>query len=177
MTQPGQGGRGINPMLAHLISKYDMDSGDFRPLFYSVEVVVPIGLQGIGRGSVSINNQPFIWLRTAHSIVGDVSNPAVSNLWNDGQYDVNFRDDEAVYQRDFALASLVFGGYGSAQGGQQGGYPIDMPYPIPFAGNRTVSFEVRNRVLRAPADASQTFTVQFVMHGIGSWGKPRQRQV
>ena len=164
-----QQGQGLPPLL----NQFDIDPGDWRPLYYPVEIEVGVAAGAIGRNSVSINNMPFIWTRTTHAIVGDVANPAVSNLWNDGQYDVNFRDEQSVYMRDFAPANLVFGGFGPSQGGQQGGYPIDMPYPIAFSGNATVSFEVRNRVLRAPTDQSETFKVVFVMHGISSWGKAR----
>lgn len=164
-------GQGIAPLL----NKFDIDPGDWRPLYYPVEIEVGVAAGAIGRNSVSVNNMPYIWVRTTHGIKGDVADPETSNLWNDGQYDVNFRDEESVYQRDWAPANLVFGGYGPAQGGQQGGYLIDMPYPIAFSGNRTVTFEVRNSILRAPTDQSTTFKVVFVMHGISSWGKARSR--
>jgi len=164
-------GKGLSPLLG----KFDLDPGNWRPLFYPVEIAVPVAAGGIAAGSVSINNMPYIWTRTTHKIVGDTADTSTSNLFQDGQYDVNFRDEQSVYQRDFAPADLVFGGYGAGDGGQAGGFVIDMPYPIAFAGNATVTFEVRNRVLRAPADLSTTFTVVFVLHGISSWGKARSR--
>lgn len=158
-------GEHMNPLLG----KFDLDPGKWRPLFYPIYVDVPVTAGRIGRASVTINNQPYIWTDTTHKIVGDTADPATSGLYQDGQYSVAFKDEQANYQKDFMPADLAFGSQGSTN---NSGFIIALPYPIPFPGNKTITFEVLNDVTRVLAGdpAPTTFKVAFLMHGVANWG-------
>lgn len=163
---PGQG-------LHHLLGRFDLDPGNWRPLWYPVEVLVPVISGEIGINSIAVNNMPYIWTGVTHKIIGDTADPTTSNLFQDGMYDVKFSDEQTVYQRNWCPADLIFGAAGAGAGGQSGGFVQNMPYPIAFSGNVQITWEVRNRITRTILDDPEFFTVAFVMHGISSWGKAR----
>lgn len=170
---PGHSGSGLpGQKLHHLLGRFDLDPGDWRPLWYPVEILVPVGAGGIGTNSLSIVNMPYIWTGVAHKIIGNTADPETSGLYQDGMYDIKFADEQTAYQRDFCASDLMFGAAGAGAGGQSGGFVQNMPYPIGFAGNVTLTFDIRNRVARVVGQEDY-FTVQIVLHGISSWGKAR----
>lgn len=156
-------GQGMNP----LVGKFDLDPGKWRPLYYPCYVDVPVAEGEIGRNSISLNNQPFIWIRVAHKIIGNTAKPDVSGLYQDGQYSVAFKDEQSNYQQDYMPADLAFGTWG---GPNTSGFVADLPYPIPFAGNKTITFEVRNDVLRNLIPTASTYKVCFLLAGVANWG-------
>lgn len=155
-------GRQSSPMgFGDLLSKFDVDPGPWRPLYYPVEISVPVGDGGLGRGSVTLNNQPFIWTQLAHQIIGATMD-SQSGLYQDGMYTIEFKDEQSVYQKDPVMAELIAGSVRS-------GYQQLLPLPIPFAGQRTISFTIQNRVARTVGEATH-FTVALCVIGFANWG-------
>lgn len=154
-----------NPFVnSPLIGKFDMDPGAWRPLYYGVEISVPVVADGVARGSITINNQPYILTRIQAKIVGDTGDSDTSGLREDGQYDILFRDEQSSYQNQSIAANLMWGWVAS-------GYVMELPYPLPFAGSKTLSFEVTNRVARTLTPTADYYTLQICIHGIAFWGK------
>jgi hypothetical protein len=157
-------GQSPNPALIGLMGKFDQDPGRYRPLYYGVEITVPTAVGGVGRGSISLNNQPFIWTRGGHQIVGDTADPSTTGLYQDGQYLIAFKDEQSNYQNQAIPAELLFGSVRS-------GYIVELAFPIAFAGNKTITFEITNRTNRALVPQADTYQVYIAMHGIADWGK------
>lgn len=155
-----------NPLLGH----FDRDPGRWRPMYYGVQISVGVDDGQIGRGSISLNNQPYILTRISSKIVGDTADPSTSGLYQDGQYDVVWKDEQSNYQKGSIPADLMWGSYGSADGGNGGGFFMNLPYVLPYAGNKTLSFEIENRVPRTLVPEAEYFTVAICVAGIADWG-------
>lgn len=166
MRKPGEGPHPIigNP----LFGRYDQDPGRYRPQFYHVEVSVPVGLNGVGRGSINIQNEPFAMTRITHKIVGDVDVPSTSGLYQNAMYDVEWKDEQRTYTDGPIPADLMFGWNTT-------GYVLEMPFPIGFPGNKTLSFIVTNRILRVLDPVADYFNVSIVLHGVCDMGPPQGR--
>lgn len=157
-----------------VLSKYDMDPGRWRPLFYPVTVSVPVAVGGIGRASLQLNNQPYVFTRITHQISGPTADPDTSGLFQDGQYKISFKDEISNYQKDYVMAESIGGSVRS-------GFVTNLPFPLPFAGNKSLTFEVQNMVARVLASEDEFFNVEITMHGVADWGKsmpsfPAQRR-
>ena len=147
-----------------LLSRFDKDPGRWRPMYYPLEVSVPIANIAFGEGSININNQPYIWKRTIHGVIGQLdytTDFSGSGLKDDGMYTIEFKDEQSNYQQIAGRADLMFG---SRE------YWLDMPFPIPYAGNRTLTFRITNRYTRLFVPAASFFIVSVVMHGFADWG-------
>lgn len=158
---PGQGPN--EWMGSPLFGRYDKDPGRFRPQFYHVEIDVPVAAGGVGRGSININNEPFCMTRITHKIVGATADPSTTGLYQDGQYDIEWKDEQRNYVDGSMAADLMFGWNSS-------GYILDLPFPIPFAGNKTLSFTITNRVTRVIVPTADNFPIQIVCTGIADLG-------
>lgn len=154
-----------------LFGLYDRDPGPWRPMHYGVKISVGVNAGQTGRGSISLNNQPFILSRITHKIVGLTATPSASGLYNDGQYDMEFKDEQSVYQKGDIPADLMFGNYGSADAGNGGGFLMNMPYPLPYPGNKTLSFVITNAVDRTLDPVASDFVVAICASGIMYWGE------
>lgn len=155
----------------HLLGRFDYDPGRWRPLYYGVKISVGTAINANGIGSIPLNNQPYILTRVMHKIVGETADPATTGLYQDGQYDVALRDEQSNYQNGFIGADLMYGSIGIDNGsGGGGGFVMDLTYPLPFAGSKTITWEVINRVPRTLASAAETFTVEICLHGLADWG-------
>lgn len=146
-----------------LLGRFDLDPARWKPLFYGVEVSVPVGLGGRGIASISLNAQPYILTRLSAKIIGETADPSTTGLYQDGQYDIVFRDEQSNYQSGPIPGDLMWGGVNT-------GYALDLPFPIPYAGNKSITFEITNRVARVLASAAEYFTVGISMHGVADWG-------
>lgn len=153
-----------------LLGLFDRDPGRWRPMFYGVKISVGVAAGDVGRGSIGLNNQPYIMTRITHKIVGDTADPSTSGLYQDGQYDMIWKDEQSNYQKGSIAADLMFGSYGSAAGGDGGGFLMNLPYPLPYAGNKTLSFEVENLVTRTLVPTASYFKVEICVAGITDWG-------
>jgi len=163
MNQPLPGQK-PHPLLG-LMGRFDADPGRYRPMYYGVEISVPVTTGGVGRGSITINNQPYIMTRITHKIVGRTAD-SQSGLFQDGQYDLEFKDEQTNYQNMPLPADIMFGSVAT-------GYLIELPYPIPFAGNKTLSFNITNRVARALSPQQDHFPISVVVHGVMDMGELR----
>lgn len=146
-----------------LLGRFDLDPGRWRPYFYGVEIEVGVSDGAIGRGSINLNNQPFILTRLAHQIIGATADPSVSGLYQDGQYSLAWKDDQSVYQKQPVMANCLCGSIES-------GFSYELPYPLPYAGSKTLTFEIQNRVTRVIAGQRESFIVAVYLHGIADWG-------
>ncbi len=153
----------------HLMGKFDYDPGRWRPLYYGVKISVPVGINQVGQGTIQLNNQPYIMTRIMHKIVGETADPATTGLYQDGQYDVALKDEQSNYQNDDIAADLMYGAVGGFNGN---GFVMDLTYPLPFAGSKSISWRVVNRVARVLASAEPYFTVELCLHGLSDWGDP-----
>ena len=102
--------------------------------------------------------------RITAKIVGNTGDPSTSGLYQDGQYDIEWKDEQSSYVDGPIAADLMWGSVES-------GYVMELPFPIPFAGSKTLSFVVTNRVARVLVPEATTFEVQIALHGIGDWGE------
>lgn len=157
-VQPNMG-EGISP----LIGRWDLDPGRWRPMWYGLEVELGINQNDWVEGSVTLNAQPFTLIRIQSKIIGDSGSNEFAPYYQDGMYDVMFRDEQSNYQNRPIPVDLMWGGASVY-------FIIDLPFPIPFAGNKTITFRVINRINRAPAGQRETVTVGFALHGVSDWG-------
>lgn len=153
--------------LIGLMGRFDVDPGEYRPLSYGVTVTVGVAAGDVGRGSININNEPWIMTSVTHQIIGPTADPATSGLYQDGQYAIEYRDEQTVYQNQPIPADIMFGSVRS-------GFIKELPYPIPFAGAKTLSFNVVNLVTRTLL-VGLTFDVAIAIHGVVDKGTLRQR--
>lgn len=161
----------MDEKLKQMLSRYDQDPGAWRPLFYGLDIDVGLKVGAINQGSVNLNNQPYILTRITHQIIGDYyveTDPMVMYpmwLFNDGQYSIEWKDEQSNYTNTMIPADLMFGtvrGYG----GQR-----DLPFPIPFAGNKTITFRVMNLRTRTPTiPLLKYFRVSVCLCGVADWG-------
>jgi hypothetical protein len=151
-----------------LVSRFDADPGPWRPMFYSVEIPVPLEAGGSEIGSVTIQNQPFIWIYLAHQVMGHTADPETTGLYQDGQYDIEFKDEQSNYQAVPIPAGATFGG-------PSAGYQLDLPVPIGYPGAKTITFRIINRYDRilTPTPDEPVFPVKLVLGGVADWGELR----
>lgn len=150
-----------------LFGRYDKDPGRYRPQWYHVEIDVPVTAGGVQAGTITINNEPFCIVRTTSKIIGNTADPSTSGLYQDGQYDVEWKDQQHNYVDGPIAADLMWGS-------NENGYFIPFPFPLPYSGNDTLTFRVTNRVTRVLVPTSDTFTVQIVVHGITDLGEKQR---
>ena len=165
MNQPRIDGQGPSPWMGSpLFGRYDKDPGRYRPQWYHVEIDVAVAAGGQGRGAIKINNEPFAIIRMAAKIVGDTADAQNSGLFQDGQYDIEWKDQQRNYVDGPIAADLMWGYTGT-------GYQIDFPFPLPYSGNDTLSFVVTNRVTRTLVPQADNFAVQITAAGITDLGE------
>lgn len=148
-----------------LLGRYDQDAGPWRPMYYGLTINVPVAAGGSENASITLNNQPYIWQYLSHMILGQTYDWETSGLYQDGQYMIEFKDEQSNYQNVPVAASAAFG---------QGpcGYMLEFPFPIPFAGNKTITFRITNNYTRVitPTPPSAVFPVHLVLAGVADWG-------
>lgn len=147
-----------------LFGRYDEDPGRYRPKWLHVEIDVQVSALGTGRGSIFLNNEPFAIVGMSSKIVGDTADPETSGLYQDGQYDIEWKDQQHNYVDGPIAADLMWGS-------NPFGYRVRFPFPIPYSGNDTLSFIVTNRVTRVLVPTADYFKVQIVVEGITDLGE------
>lgn len=146
-----------------IFGRFDMDPARWKPLFYRVEISVGVNEGEWGVGTIQLNAQPYIITKLQHKIIGNTADPETSGLYQDGQYDIEIRDETHNYTNAPVNADLIMGNPGF-------GYFMDLPYPIPLPGTNTLTFRITNRVTRVLVPQADTFNVQIGTHGIADWG-------
>lgn len=166
MTRPA--GQGPNPFLGSpLLGRYDQDPGRFLPRYYPLELSVPVGLGGVATGSIHLANEPYCLTRITHKIVGDVNDPETTGLWQDGMYDIEWNDEQRAYTQAPGVAADLMFGWNST------GYVLELPIPIAYPGNNTLTFRIVNRLARVLVPTADHFQVQIALHGIVDRGEPQ----
>jgi hypothetical protein len=158
-------GKKPHPLLG-LMGPFDEDPGRYRPLSYGVPITLGVAAGAQASGSISINNEPFIMTSVTHQIIGPTADPATSGLYQDGQYTIEWKDEQSVYSNGPIPADMMFGSVRS-------GYIKELPYPVPFAGAKTLTFTLVNQVTRTLL-VGDTFVVYVAIHGVNDWGKTRR---
>lgn len=149
-----------------LLNRFDADPGPWRPMYYPVELDIPVEAGGSEEGSVTINNQPFIWQFIGHQIMGNTGDPLASGLFQDGQYEITMKDEQSNYQSApiAASASIGSGAFG---------FMIFLPLPIPYPGTKTLTFRVTNAYTRILSPEAETFRLKLTVGGVADWGELR----
>lgn len=149
-----------------LLSRFDADPGPWRPMYYALTVPVPLEAGGSEVGSVTIQNQPFIWTFLGHQVIGNTGDPETSGLYQDGQYSIEMKDEQSNYQQAPVCASGAFGG-------GDFGYSIPLTLPIPYPGTKTLTFRIINHYTRilTPEPPEPVFPVKLVIGGMADWGR------
>lgn len=162
-------GQGPTPIQYHpLFGKFDQDPGAFRPQWYHVDIDVPVTLGGTGRGQIRIDNEPYALFRITHKIVGDIDVPSESGLYQNGMYSVEWSDEKRRYTDGAINADLMWGWNTT-------GYIIDFPYPIAYAGSKSIEFIITNNLARTLVPTADYFKVEIVLHGIADLGELQSR--
>jgi hypothetical protein len=123
-----------------------------RPKFYQALVECGTAFGAIGRASVTIDNEHFVCQRITHEIVGADD----ENLFQDGQYLLEFRDDFRRYTSTPMPPDTIFGSV-------RHGIFIPLPKELEYIGNRTLSFDITNQLDRSAY--GPTFKVAFILCG------------
>ena len=150
-------------------SNWDLDFNRYKPMWYAVEVDVPVIADRSASCSITLNNQPFLMYRLTHAIVGPTYDWQTTGWYQDDQYSIEFKDENSNYQNIPMMSALQFGS------AREGRYP-DFAIPLAYSGNRTLTFNVTNRYLRVLTPQSDYFRVSICVHGVADWG-PLQTQV
>lgn len=148
-----------------LLSRFDQDAGPWRPMYYPLTLNVPLEAGQYAEDSITINNQPYIWMYIGHQILGNTWDWETTGLYQDGQYLLEVKDEQSNYQSLPIAAASAFG-----QGAT--GYLAELPFPIAFAGNKTITFRATStytRVLNPDPDPS-VFRLHLLMCGVADWG-------
>lgn len=158
----------VNPqrtLQSTLLSRFDADPGPWRPMYYPVVIDVPVSAGGSEEASVTLNNQPFIWMFLGHQIIGNTGDPETSGLYQDGQYDIEMKDEQSNYQSAPVAASSAFGGGAF-------GFQIPLTLPIPYPGTKTLTFRITNHYTRilTPEPPEAVFRVKLTVGGVINFG-------
>ena len=148
----------------HLLGLMDGDPERWKPMVYGLTIDVPVQVDGHAQGSVTTMNQPFILRGVATHILGNTSDYEGTGLVDDGQYLIKWRDEMREYNNIHLNADLLFGPK------TEGPYRM-LPYPVLYAGNHTISFDILNAYTRVLTPESDFFRIQIALHGLADWGK------
>lgn len=147
-----------------MLNFFDLDPERLKPMAYGVNIDVPVIANGQGQGSITIRNQPYIITKITHKIVGNTGDPESSGLYDDGQYAVEWKDEQRNYSDIAILADLLWGpkimGEFSA-----------LQYPVYYAGTHTIYFRLTNTYTRVLTPQAEYFRVQINLQGLADWGK------
>jgi hypothetical protein len=146
-----------------LMSLGDLDIERWKPKTYGVSIDVPVTANGMGSGSITLNDQPIFITRIAALIVGNTMDPATSGLYQDGQFKIAWRDDLRTFQNVPILADLLWGP--KIQGDWR-----SLEYPLYYMGTQTLLFELYNTYARTLSPTADTYEVQIALSGLADWG-------
>lgn len=142
---------------------FDLKPERLHPAFYAVTIDVPVNQNGVGQGSITIRNQPLIITRIATRILGLTWDPETTGLADDGQYLVEWSDEQRNYTPAPVNADLLFGPK------HQGSFQ-SLVYPLYYAGTHTILFRLTNLYQRVLTPEVDTYQVQVLMQGLADFG-------
>jgi len=141
--------------------RYDRDPGRWRPYKYGCIIEVPVTEGEWGENTIQVMNQPFVWDRLTHSVIGNTNDYQATGLADDGQYFIEWREENSWYQNQPLLARNAYG---------TKDFPIPLTTPVGFAGNRTMTFRITNAYTRVLTPDAEIYKVEIVIHGASDWG-------
>jgi hypothetical protein len=153
-----------NPLTAF----FDADPGGWKPMWYPAFFDLGVAAGARARNIIRINWRPYMWVETAHTIVGNIDDPETSGLYNDGQYLVSVADERQTYVNAPSPANLLWGPHKS-------GEFAPMPIPVFFPADHSINVELENiytRTLTPPADTFRVYVELRGMHYYGSLQVP-----
>jgi len=139
-----------------------LDPTIYRAKYYVLNIDVDAEIGGIGGGAKTIDNTPFVLDRITHGI-----SFRPDGVNQDGNYTLQFRDDQSVYNTEPALAQMLFGGVFN------GNRVLDLPLRMFFQGSSTLNIDVVNYTDRTGGGVTN-FQLGIVFHGFERWDSPRQ---
>lgn len=148
-----------------LVGKFDRDPGPWRSYKYGCTMDVPVEVDASAENTIKILNQPYIMERITHTIIGNTWDPIATGLAQDGQYFIEWREEQSEYQNEPLLARDAYG---------MAPHWIPLSAPLVFSGNRVLTFRVTNAYTRVLTPEAETFKVQIKIHGISNWGTDRR---
>jgi len=129
-----------------------LDPLKYRRKTYVLNVTCEVAVGDVGRGQVTIDDNPFMWTKTTVGLQ-DVDANA-----QDNQYLVEIRDSNRYYENEPARPDLLFGNV------FQGGI---IPFDVATFLDSTSTLYVE--VTNLQARQGETFIVQFCFIGFERW--------
>ncbi len=139
-----------------------VDLNKYKPKYYATTVTVDTDESGIGEGSVTFDNVPFILTHATHTILGaSFDYTAIAAvLKQDGQYLIDWKDDQTSFQNEPIAAEGMFGS-------NRIGEIIPLPVRVAYQGSKTLSVRITNLIDRSAY--GDTFKIQVVFCGFELW--------
>jgi len=137
-----------------------LDPTIYKVQYYPINIQVEGFQGGVGSGSVTLKNTPFVLDHITHTIVG-----AVDRDDQDGQYSILWRDDRNTYMRNPVMANA---GFGSVYCGPL----ILLPLRQFFKGSTTFTVDIVNFRNRG-SSPFPPWNLQIVFHGFERWDEIR----
>ena len=145
----------------------------YIPMEFPVDVTVPGVVGQIGKGSVPLNNRPFVLHKIKHMILirsydpaAPISMPAFFNTWANQQHGM-YRIDWSIHEtaRFYKGQPPMADTFGSVRHGVFD--PLDCPLVID--GNETLNVQITNEFIMpiiAPSTTPMSYIVQVKFCGI-----------
>ena len=138
-----------------------LDPSIYRMKQYVLTFQCGSAVEGKGGGSETIDNTPFVLDTITHGIAFQPDNQ------QDGNYTLQFRDDQSVYNTFPALSQTLYGSV------FQGNRVVPLPLRMFFRGSSSLTMEAINYTDRTGTYPEQ-FPIQIVFHGFERWDSPRE---
>lgn len=147
-----------------LLSTSDLDPERWKPMAYSQTCDVPVTANGVGRCAINTMNQPYILTRIGHVVLGNTVDWMTTGLINDGQYLIHWTDEQRQYIDNPTNANLLWGPHIEGEN-------RNLEYPIYYAGNHALQFEITNLYTRVLTPQADNFTIEILLSGLADFGK------
>lgn len=136
-----------------------LDPRVFKPKYYPIDIQVESKEDGVGAGSVTLDNTAFVMTHITHARLGNIEKSE-----QDGQYRILLRDDQTTYQEKYMNAVAGFGDCFT-------GKPIPLPIRTWFRGSITITCDVINDYDRTGEGEPDYYPIQVVLHGWEKWNR------
>lgn len=146
-----------------LLSTSDLDPERWKPVSYSETADVPVEANGTARVTINTINQPYVLTRIGHAVLGNTVDWVTTGLINDGQYLIHWVDENRQYTNNPTQANLLWGPH--IEGPNR-----NLEYPIYYAGNHAISFDITNLYQRILTPVATTFQIQIHIAGMADFG-------
>lgn len=145
---------------------FDQDPGGWKPFWYPAYFDLNVLAGARATNVIRTNFQPYMWIQTTHTIIGNIDDPETSGLYNDGQYLVTIADERATYTQAPTPANLLWGPH------KEGEF-AELPIPVFFPADHSVNITLENIYTRILTPEAEIFRVYVCLRGMHYWGKLR----